>query len=39
MITNTRQVSDTTAANQNGTVLLQIMVYAGDVGCNFLAIG
>ena len=35
MVTNTRQVLYTAAADQNNAVLLQVMADAGDVGTDF----
>ena len=39
MVTNTRQVLDTTAADQNHGVLLQVMANTGDISGNFHTVG
>ncbi len=39
MISGTGQIFNSSASDQNNTVLLQIVPFAGDVGCNFDSIG
>src|SRR5690606_22555778 len=39
LVTHTRQVADTTAADQHDRVLLQIVTFAGNIGGDFLAVG
>jgi hypothetical protein len=39
MVANTRQVSNAAATNNNGAVLLQVVVNPRDVGRNLLAVG
>ena len=38
MISNTGQVADPPTTNNNGAVLLEVVVDAGNVGCDFLAV-
>ena len=39
VISGTGQILNSSASDQNNTVLLQIVPFAGDVGCNFDSIG
>ncbi|MNW62482.1 hypothetical protein D3C74_406210 [compost metagenome] len=39
MITNTWQILDTTATDQNNGVLLQVVTFTADVGGDFEAVG
>lgn len=39
MVTNTRQVLHTTAANQNDAVFLKIVAFTSDIGDDFKAVG
>ena len=39
MITDARQVSYPAASDENGTVLLQVVTFAGDVDSSFLLVG
>jgi len=39
MISNARQIPDPASSNNNRTVLLQVVINARYVSCNFLAVG
>src|SRR5689334_14020361 len=38
VISNTRKIANATAANQHDAVFLQVVLFAGDVGGDFLAV-